>query len=71
MRIYKFLDLPMEREQEMNEWLTAQENVAVSYSYFREGTGAIVSVFQIDFFDPKTELLFDLKFSDVDSYNRH
>lgn len=71
MKIYKFLDLPMEREYEMSEWLTNQEDVAFTYSYFREGTGVIVSVFEIEFLDPKIELLFGLKFSDVESYNRH
>ena len=71
MRIYKFLDLPIERECEMHDWLILQKNVKVNYSYFREGTGAIVSVFEVEFSDPKIELLFDLKFSDIESYNRH
>lgn len=71
MRIYKFLDLPIERECEMHDWLIAQPNVKVNYSYFREGTGAIVSVFEVEFSDARIELLFDLKFSDVESYNRH
>ena len=70
-RIYKFLDLPIERECEMHDWLIDQQGVTVVYSYFREGTGAIVSVFEVFFSDPRIELLFDLKFSDVESYNRH
>jgi hypothetical protein len=61
----------MEREWEISEWLTSQENVGFSFSYFREGTGAIVSVFELDFFDANTALLFDLKFSEIESHNRH
>jgi hypothetical protein len=61
----------MEREWEISEWLDSQENITASYSYFREGSGAIVSVFEVEFSDANTALLFDLKFSEIDSYNRH
>jgi hypothetical protein len=61
----------MEREWEISEWLDSQESVTASYSYFRTGSGDIVSVFEVEFSDANTALLFDLKFSDVDSYNRH
>lgn len=69
-RIYKFIGLPMERECEVHDWLISHEDVKVQYSYFREGTGAIVSVFEVEFLDANSALLFDLKFSDVESYNR-
>ena len=68
-RIYKFTALPIERECEISEWLNFQENVAVSYSYFREGSGDIVSIFEVEFLDANSALLFDLKFSDIESYN--
>ena len=70
-RIYKFTALPMERECEVHDWLIAQEDVKVTYSYFREGSGAIVSVFEVEFLDANSALLFDLKFSDIESYNRY
>ena len=69
-RIYKFTALPMERECEVHDWLIAHKDVKVTYSYFREGTGAIVSVFEVEFLDANSALLFDLKFSDIESYNR-
>ena len=70
-RIYKFVDLPMERECEVHDWLIDHKDVKVTYSYFREGTGAIVSVFEVEFLDANSALLFDLKFSDIESYNRY
>jgi len=70
-RVYKFVDLPIERECEMHDWLVSHENVKVTYSYFREGSGGIVSVFEVKFSDANSALLFDLKFSDIESYNRH
>jgi hypothetical protein len=55
----------------MHDWLVSHENVKVTYSYFREGSGGIVSVFEVKFSDANSALLFDLKFSDIESYNRH
>jgi hypothetical protein len=61
----------MERECEVHDWLIAHDGVKVTYSYFREGSGAIVSVFEVEFLDANSALLFDLKFSDIESYNRY
>lgn len=70
-RIYKFTALPMERECEVYDWLISQKDIKVQYSYFREGSGAIVSVFEVKFPDANSALLFDLKFSDIESYNSY
>ena len=70
-RIYKFTALPMERECEVYDWLISQKDIKVQYSYFREGTGAIVSVFEVEFPNANSALLFDLKFSDIESYNSY
>lgn len=70
-RIYKLTALPLERDWAVHEWLNSREDIPVSFSYFREGTGDIVSIIEINFPDANTELLFDLKFSDIESYNRY
>jgi hypothetical protein len=70
-RIYKFNLILIEKEHEINEWLAAQPNVAVAYSYERTSGGDIVSIFEVDFLDANVALIFDLKFSDADSRNRY
>ena len=61
----------MEHEHEMSEWLADQPNVRFSFSYERTSSGDIVSIFEVDFFDARTALVFDLKFSDANSRNRY
>jgi len=63
--------MTIEREHDISEWLADQPNVGFSYSYERTSSGNIVSIFEVDFLDANTALLFDLKFSDANSRNRY